>query len=765
MLTAGCRCLRLISLPWHRSVLLMATLALFALTLFLSAALLFSVQPMTGRMILPLLGGSAAVWTTCLVFFQATLLAGYLYAHATTSRLGPRRQAALHAAVLLLPFFVLPISIRAASTASSPSPGLVVTRILLGSVALPLFLVSASAPLLQRWIAATSHPAAKDPYFLYAASNLGSLCGLIAYPSLIEPHLTLVMQARVWAFGYGLLVMSTLACAAVVWRSAPPIRTISVEKSPTGISCFQRARWIALAFVPSSLMVGVTTQITTELAAIPLLWTIPLGIYLISFIVAFAGMPAKALRIFAWLTPALILLTIFALRSGLLGLVSTMILDFVTLFAVGIVCHGQLSAGRPSTGHLTEFYLWLSVGGVLGGLLNALIAPMFFNSIVEFPLVLVLACLLLPSVERPAASLRVPLDVAAAATTGLLCYGLVWLAADSGLRFGSVAALTHASPNTIRTLLIFGVPSLFCYGFVRRPTRFALAMASFLVVTSFGLGTPPLYQTRDFFGVLTVRRLDYERSHVLIHGNTQHGKQFLDPARRSEPSIVYHRTGPIGDLMAAFNGTGARPLGIIGLGAGSLATYAAPGQKLTYYEIDPKVLEVAEDSRYFTFLKDAQARGVQVDVVLGDARLRLADARLDQKYGMLIVDAFSSDVIPLHLITREAVELYLDKLEPDGLLIFNVSNRHLSLPPVLGNIAAAENLAAVVKQDGADERIGRQASTWVAITRDPKVLVPLFQLPRGGSARGKWRLLSPSPRLEVWSDDFSDLLSVFKWAS
>jgi hypothetical protein len=406
---------------------LLLTLVVFALTLFVSATLLFLVELMIGKMILPLLGGTPAVWNTCMVFFQASLLVGYAYAHVTLAALGARKQAALQLFLLVLPFLVLPIAVKKElAPQGEGSQVLGVLVLLIVSVGPPFFVLSTSAPLLQKWFADTSHPAARDPYFLYAASNLGSMVGLLSYPILVEPYLSLsprtwLSQSWLWTAGYVLLVALSAACAVILWRSpraAPSDKAATSSRSTDRrpLTTARRLRWVALAFVPSSLMLGATTYITTDIAAIPLLWMPPLALYLLSFILVFSRMPPVIHRILVALMPLLILLTVFLMLSEIQpplpwfsATIWLILLHLILLFVVAMVCHGELARSRPDVGHLTEFYLWMSVGGVLGGLFNALVAPLLFDGVVEYPLAMVLACLLMPSLEGEAADRGRPL--------------------------------------------------------------------------------------------------------------------------------------------------------------------------------------------------------------------------------------------------------------------------------------------------------------------------------------------------------------------
>jgi hypothetical protein len=773
----------------------------FALTLFLGAGLLFLVEPMVGKRITPLLGGTPAVWNTCTVFFQATLLAGYAYAHAATARLGARRQARWHLAVLLLPLpqlLLVPFGVVVGlPPLADAHPVAGVLLLLLASVGLPFFVLAAGAPLLQKWFAATGHPAARDPYFLYGASNLGSLLALAAYPTLIEPTLRLADQTRLWRLGYGLLAALTAACA-VLWRSPAPGADASTSPGqaagarPTPAEGF---RWVALAFVPSSLMLGTTTYLTTDLAAIPLLWVLPLAVYLLSFVVAFGRPPEMLHRVLRRTMPALVVGLLFLITSGIKPGVAWLILaHLLVLFVVSLVCHGELARRRPATGQLTAYYLLLSVGGVPGGLFNALVAPLVFSDVLEYPLALVLACLVLPPAPRPEPTLAgrlldlaVPLGVGAAAV-GLLA---PWPEPWSGL-LARAAGARALSVSQLQAGLVFGLAGLVCCLLVSRPLRLGLAVGALWLagLTGDTSGQETLYQVRTFFGVVAVRSSEGGALHQLVHGNTVHGSQRLrrddraaawcasplaaagpldlaayllagqrawqDPRRQA--LTYYHRDGPIGQVFETFPDP-RRNLAVIGPGAGNLATYAGPDQRLTFYELDAAVWRIAEYPAYFTYLHDARERGVRLKIVLGDARVRLGQAELPaaEKYHLLVVDAFNSDTVPVHLLTREAVGMYFGRLAPDGILAFHISNRYFDLEPVLHNLAASEGLAALVRHDAEDHGIGKSASTWVLLAGRPEAFGPLVRDPR-------WQArLKERPGVGVWTDDFSNVLEVLRW--
>ena len=735
-------------------------LILFSLTLFVSAALLFLVQPMFAKLVLPLLGSTPSVWTASVMAFQALLLGGYVYAHATTGRLGVRRQAALHAVVMLLPLLVLPIALPADwRPPVDANPVLWLLALLLVAVGLPFFVVSASAPLLQRWLAGTDHPAAKDPYLLYRASNLGSMVGLLGYPLAMEPALRLADQGRFWAAGYVALLVLVLACVVVMWRTAPaapapaPVVGGSSDaallpgRSLGRADVLRRLRWIALSFVPSSLVLGVTTYFTTDLAPIPLLWVVPLALYLFTFIIVFSprGEVESVHRAVLVVFPFVVLLVTFTIvtqvREPLGPLVALHLAGF---FVAAMVCHGELARDRPDPSQLTEFYLWVAVGGVLGGVFNALVAPLAFNELLEYPIAIVAACLLRPRVGRtpPTARERV-LDVAlpvAVAVVASVLLGVVQTGDDY--------------TRVVGGLMVLGLTMAVCLYFARHPVRFGLGVAAFLIAGAIGIGSGDrsLYQERSFFGIYSVvTRPEAKPRHRLIHGTTLHGAQNFDGSQPPAPTTYYHPTGPIGQLFDSLPSKQVSSrVAVLGLGAGTIACHAKPGQRWTFYEIDPVAERIARDPRLFTYLRDCPG---EHDVVLGDGRLSLARAPA-REYGLIFADAFSSDAIPVHLLTREAVAMYLSKLREDGILVFNVTNRYLNLNPTLGALARERQLACLHAADNATQvpgAKGKTASDWLVMSRQERHLGELTR-------DARWQDCPRAPAADVWTDDFSNIL-------
>jgi len=993
--------------------LLLNPLVVFSTTLFLSAFLLFWVELMIGKMILPTFGGTPAVWNTCMFFFQIVLFVGYCYSHLNTSKLRLRWQLLLHGTLLVaapLWFVFAPLGIyRGFEPPAHGYPALWVLALLTLLIGLPFFVISTSAPLLQRWFGHTGHPAAKDPYFLYAASNLGSLLGLNGYILVIEPVLTLKMQGIVWMVCFAMLMALTGLCAYHVRWGAPkallepepepaprpapadgiqaaPSEQIAerptegdaersgatdpdegegegdeaagseagsegitskpmpvalkgtkrwrkqrdkgsaeaITKSPaakrlpmksaaltvpqldTPPTLLQQIHWVLLGFVPSSLLLGVTTFVTTDLAPIPLLWTIPLDLYLITFILVFSRLPTWVHQSMVLSLPVAALLLVFMnVAEGIsIWMGWRVVLNLVALFIVAMVCHGELAAKRPAIQYLTKFFLLMSLGGLLGGMFNSLVAPVTFISVAEYPLLLVLACMMLPALEMDAKSpinrwvdngLAIGLTAAASYTVFkwamqlrtiqqlteaqgdvfpwteywkqylvlpgvpdgtlplvFLIAGLVLVLLYVGLpRTNRLARLVEKSPerrgplwflnrfvmarkttwlerlqdvelplclllltiylktqqpfaswnfawlarffNTdeerIVTIFTYGLPVALCYGFAEQPIRFGLGVGAILFACAFADDQRHVVlQDRGFFGVVKVEKAG--PFYRLLHGTTLHGMQLEGS---NEALTYYHRTGPIGQAyQAMFSGEHSKdPVAFVGLGTGTMASYLNPGQKGTFYEIDQKVIDIAENPQYFTYLSDSKARGADYKFDIGDARLRLKYAP-DNHYRLIVVDAFSSDAIPVHLITKEALELYFQKLTEDGIACIHISNRYLRLGPVLGNIAKELGFAGIHEYDGEHDLggarfPGKNSSDWVVIARKPKYLEPLKMFDKLTSmnasaykleaiagmvqpfhvpilaGNGRWEPLEDNPDVGIWTDDYSNIFKIFRW--
>ncbi len=734
--------------------------ALFAITLFVSAALLFSVQPMIAKLLLPLLGGASAVWTICMVFYQTVLLAGYFYAHVVTTRLSRRVQFGLQLGLLSVSLGVLPFAIAPAAVerlASGAPPVAWLLGQLLVVAGLPFFVVATTGPLLQRWFSQLGHASSADPYFLYSASNLGSLLALAAYPLWVEVAFDVRDQSVLWWGGFLGLIVLMAVCGWMSlqrWRESNDAKAshhegaanAAVDEPP--IAWRRRLRWVLFAFVPSSLMLGVTTYLTTDIASIPLLWVLPLGLYLLTFVIAF-GRRQWLPRVWVhWLVPVLAIVLIFALLCRATEPVWVLMLSHLLfLFVVASACHSRLADDRPAANRLTEFYLWLSVGGALGGLFNALIAPLLFRGVIEYPLmILVASALYLPRLRTGVLAVASRRTWLAVLALGLLTIALGLLARGMGWR-----------PGMLVRALVFGLPVVLCFVLARRPLQFAAALTCVTLGAQVyvELTRRTLFVDRSFFGVSRVTISANGWFRQLDHGNTAHGRQFIEAARACEPLAYFHRTGPLGVIFQEFNRTNATPnVGVIGLGAGTMLTYARAGQGWDVYEIDPLVIRIARDPALFSYLPVCCA--VTPRIIEGDGRLQLGRAPAGH-YGLLMLDAFSSDAIPMHLLTMEAVELYFSKIAEGGWLALHISNRYLDLEQVIAGSARAKGYAGLswIDVEG-DPANGKEDSHWVVLARTEADL-------RGLMVDPKRIPLESRPAAEPWTDGRSSLLPIFKW--
>lgn len=721
--------------------------ALFAAASLANALLLFLVQPMTAKALLPLFGGTAAVWTACMLFYQGALLFGYAYAHALR-RLAPRMETAVHLALLAAASAALPPGVRDGWT---PEPGAGVVSLLAAltrAAGLPLLALAAGAPLLQRWYARSGAGRSEDPYFLYAASNLGSFGALLAYPFVVEPLWDLLGQGRLWSGAYVCLLALWCACA---WRTRGGRR--AVEEPSTAPGWPERLRWAALAAVPSSLMLGVTTTITTDIAPVPLLWVAPLALYLATYVGAFSGRGPGLTRWFAAAAPLAAAAWAFA---GLFDLTTrpALMLHLGVLTVLAGALHGRLADARPPASRLSAYYLWAAAGGAAGGLFNGLVAPLAFSGIYEYGAAVAAAMLLLPDAAMPARPPGAEEErrwwrpaLLSAAAAALLCW--------AGDRLPWRSDFLDVLGAVYKVL----VPAALAYHLSLSPRAFRAALAALVAVFALREASADraavVVRERDFYGVLTVKRDTAGRWTTLTHGNTIHGRQSLDPSRRAEPLTYFHREGPAGEVFSALRAAqGGRParVAVVGLGAGSLAAYARAGDEFVFYELDPAVERLAR--AHFSYLADAAARGASVRVAPGDARLTLAQES-GPLYDLLVVDAFSSDSIPVHLVTREALALYRARLAPRGLVAFHVTNRHLRLARAFARQAAEAGLAAARRNDALPAEEGALASEWVVLASEPALLGPL-------AADGGWMGMRPTPRDPLWTDSYSSLLPLLR---
>lgn len=730
----------------------------FTLTVGLSAILLFSIQPMFTKIVLPKLGGSPGVWSVAMVFFQAMLLAGYGYAHLLTTRLQPRQAALTHVAVMIVVLLVaLPISL---TTALGKPPAEGATLWLLAvftlSVGLPFFIVSAHGPLLQAWFARTGHASAADPYFLYAASNVGSLVALLSFPFLVEPLLSTRTQTMLWSFGFAFLIAGVAFCAAFLPARAAQGRADEVKiaspaaKAPT---LRMRLTWCILAFIPSGLLVAVTAHISTDVAAAPLLWVIPLALFLLTFIITFQPRPWLSHKLMLAAQAPLAAATL--LLGGLLVNVNVVLALTVTLaafFVSAMVFHGEMVRLRPAASQLTSFYVWMSIGGVLGGVFAGLLAPNLFNNVFEYGLLFVAAIVIrLNGCPIPGRTYMLSVAVAIVGSV-MLALGALWLGGARGF-----------TPSDLFGLGAAALAMAVVFALARNPRIAALAASPILLM----LTAAPYLKSdemtvRSFFGVSKITTSGDGKLRHLAHGTTLHGAQRMDQigtGERPDPLTYYYDGGPFDQAIVATRAAKGGKLGnvaVVGLGTGSQACLKRPGETWNFYEIDPYVVRIAKDPSLFTFMSVCAPES---RVILGDARLMLADSPAAH-YDLIIVDAFSSDSIPLHLLTREAMDLYQSRLTPGGAVVLHLSNRNLTIAPFAAATAATLSLQTwrSMKQNLSPEMLAAgKASTDIAVlTANADIVAAL----KAADADDRWQNVTPvgEPEVQPWTDDFSNII-------
>jgi hypothetical protein len=718
---------------------------------FVTASLLFVVQPMIARLVLPHFGGAATVWSTTSLFFQLVLLAGYLYAHLGTNRMGIRTQAWVHAAVLAVPIAALPVALPSSpSPASDEDPALALLKVLALAIGLPFAVISTSGPLLQRWYSWTNGPRSHDPYFLYAASNVGSFVGLLAYPLAIEPLMSLDQQRLAWSIGFCIAAALLLACAiaaahcrhrtprpssSAMAASPTPERSRSIAAKPSRL---KHVIWFLLAFLPSTLMLGVTAHISTDIAAIPLMWIVPLALYLATFIAAFGpshrfvgqGLARRAVGLAA----VAMLSTHLGPALPVAGLIGLQLIMFTT---VALTAHARLAAARPAAAYLTQFYLVVALGGAAGGLLNGLVAPVVFDRVWEYPLALLGSMLVGVGLvsSSPSAFLELRYGRRAAGVLWGLIYALISVLLLGlgllGVRYGFVLAVV--------TLTVWTATGWVAAG---RPLSLIAAMVVVTAAVTVVVEGGDIERSRTFYGSYQVKSDDGAR--VLVHGTTVHGTQ-RSGAAAWEPTTYYARSGPLG---AVFAGTTPGRVAVVGMGAGTIAAYGTPDQTMTFYEIDPEIARLANDPQYFTYLSDSPA---DIRTVIGDGRLQLTKAP-SGAFDLIVLDAFSSDSIPVHLLTEEAFATYGEKLAPGGVLAVHVSNRVFDLEPVVSNAADRLGWQAALGTGKATED-GATTAVWIAMSEDQSRI----------DALATWSGWRPLTNKHVrWTDNYSSVLTVLK---
>ncbi|MEW6643988.1 MAG: fused MFS/spermidine synthase [Pseudomonadota bacterium] len=728
-------------------------LVLYTAAIFVSALLLFSVQPLFAKMVLPRLGGSPAVWSVAMVFFQSLLLAGYAYAHLlmkVRSRMVP---VAVHLAVLVVALGLLPLSI-ARGWEAPPASGyaLWLLGLFVASIGVPFFALAANNPMLQAWFVRTGHPDAADPYFLYASSNIGSFLALLSYPLLLEPLFTLRTQNLMWTTGYGLLIVLIAGCGLLLWKAPAVVSTVDAAAEVTAPSPRwpARLRWIFLAAVPSGLLVAVTAHISTDVAAAPLLWVLPLSLYLLTWVLVFQSRPLLPHRWMLMLQPLAIAGVIVLLAfGGEQNLLLTLGGHQLCFFIIAMACHGELARTRPPARDLTGFYVALSFGGMVGGLFAGLVAPYTFSWVAEYPILVALAALCRPAEQERWPRLSRWLWPAIA----LLAAGLV-VPAYGSARLGewledNRVALA-AVPAVIGVLIAVGL----------RASRWKLAAVAALalvLIRIYPADEGRVETVRSFFGVHKIVETPNGQYHVLMHGTTIHGAQKIlnddgTPVQgRPEPISYYHKDGGIGQAIEAIRARkgGALRVAVIGLGAGTLTCAARPGESWTFFEIDQTMVDTARDPAKFSFIKSCMP---DLKPVMGDARLTFA-REPDGVYDLIIVDAYSSDAIPIHLATEEAMAIYKDKLAPQGAVVMHVSNRHLELASVVVGIADENDMKSWVFNEDSGRDSEYIFSTNVVVSA--RNAADVGKLAAADSA---WALTEPADHQRVWTDDYSNIL-------
>jgi hypothetical protein len=715
--------------------------SLYAVGLFVSAFLLFAVQPMFTKMVLPLLGGAPSVWSVAMVFFQAALLCGYAYAHFIVRRMPFGTGALAHLGLLAVAAATLPIAVTQ-NLGSPPTDNIPIwlVGILTLSIGLPFAVLSTSAPLLQSWFAASGHSQASNPYVLYAASNLGSFAGLLSYPILVEPFLTLHEQAELWSTGFGVFAVLAAAAAVIVARRENPF---VVSPAKTSVRWRDRLVWVAVASIPAGLVIAVTSYIATDLASAPFLWVLPLAIYLLTFVATFRDRPLLDNATVARLVP----FAVAPLSIGLLGAprsywFALVILNLLAFVLLSLLCNGKLYKQRPAPEHLTEFYLWTSVGGALGGAFAALAAPHLFPQVYEYPILIVAALLVMPDVFAPGLSLAI--------TEGGPALLMVLLAIVA--RFAFSFSLPTSAELPFQIVLVALVALMLLQR--DRPARFAaLAVLGFVVTGLWQPGFNRVAVVRSFFGVNQVVETADSNYRLLYHGTTLHGAERISDtaATRPEPLSYYYRGGPLSDGIEAVRAVrgGLRNVAVVGLGTGALVCYRQTGEQWTFYEIDAAVAQIARDPRFFSFISGCAP---DLPIVIGDARLTLTASK--RRYDLIILDAFSSDAIPVHLMTREAIGGYLNLLGDDGVILMQISNRYMELADTVAAIGAAEGLVALIRQDDRPEAKPfdyKLNAEVVALARRPEDFGEL-------QTQKRWHELKAESGARPWTDDYSNLL-------
>lgn len=715
-------------------------LYLFSFTLFLSAALMFGLQPMIGKMLLPMVGGTPSGWIVAMAFFQVMLLAGYFLAHLL-SRFSPRLQGLLYLLCLGIGTFFLPIVLTQHTSLISETPEAGDVFLLLSlSVAVPFIALSATASTLQRLFTTTGHTSAKDPYFLYAASNLGSFAGLLLYPFYIESRSTLTQQSQGWLWVY--IVLIALAAVCLILSGSKAEHKNVVHKESVRLSWKKRLEWIGLSFIPSGLLLAVTTHITTDIISVPMLWVLPLGLYLLTFVIAFSKKPIISYERVVSVQPAAVAI---AVTIALMLMISNAMalswyalgIHLLTFGTVALMCHMRLARTRPAeeTRHLTEFYLMLAIGGALGGVVSAFAAPVIFNNLAEYPLLMLASVFFNPNIRAKFTDEH--------SYTFLTGCGLVML-----------LAVLHALGKTNDS--VQNIVAIAAFILIAHHPRMLLTAGTIVTLGALlYIGQQPgAVMERNFYGVIKVYDARKEFTpkdsfnvRYMQHGTTLHGYQVLDRKYAATPTTYYTKEGPLGDVIRLLK---PATIAAVGLGTGTISCYATPKTEITFFEIDPAVIQMAREK--FTYL--SKCGNTVPNIVLGDARLELK--KMDyQKFDLIILDAFSSDMIPTHLLTREAMEVYLQRLAPHGVLLFHISNRYFRLEKPLLAEASALGLVNAHNMQVQPKVFYASPSNWLALSRPGLQLKPLL--------KAGWLEEKPPQGVKPWTDDYTDLLGALSF--
>ncbi|WP_125911789.1 spermidine synthase [Kiloniella majae] len=750
---------------------------LFIVTLCSSAFLLFLIQPMFTKLVLPLLGGAPAVWNTAMIFFQSALLAGYLYAHLLSSAFKLRNQIIIHLFLMTMAILFLPITIPVGyETPSESWPTIWLLGLFTVAIGLPFFIISANAPLLQSWFRFTRDKDSHDPYFLYAASNIGSISALIAYPLFIEIKFGLITQTLLWSYGFVGLLILILICG-ISLKNTSKNQSYSLEnqaknnnESPPKLKNY--CKWVILAFVPSSLLLSVTNKITTDLISTPLLWVIPLALYLLTFVIVFSRNPIIPHKIITSVAPYCLIATAFLSMSTTHAetIFLFVIGNLSSFFLLALYCHGLLAKARPNAKYLTNFYIAMSFGGVLGGIFIAIIAPLIFSNIYEYALLLATLGFMMPVKAQTAIEI-INKRIGKRAHSYLADF--IFSITVLGLIILVQQLHSDAIANKLVTIAILTILFLLLLESTGRPLRLTLCIIIGLFIIPYINGALGkfIFEERSFFGVYTVKIENKEHNkndlqapeivHVATHGTTVHGIQI--PGNPSPLSYYHNETG-LGNLFESYkiNNKAIKTVASIGLGTGTTACYRQPGQKWTFFEIDPLVETMARNTELFTYMNKCAGN---TDVIIGDARLSLRKIP-NKSYDLLIADAFSSDAIPVHLLTKEAFELYKNKIKDSGVIILHVSNRYFELEHIVTTTAKVSNLKARVyhyerNKENAQKHPYRFSASWIAMAQSTETLddlIPLGTHPEGGG----WQELIANPTIKPWTDDYSNVLSALK---